>query len=300
MADEKGMTVGIIGLGIMGGAYARHLCEAGWSVTGFDVDAAALDRLKGWGGTPAGSPGEAAARADVVLMALPSVKVLDAVVDGADGVASTIREGTIVCEMSTFPVDAKERIAATLEAKGARVLDCPVSGTGAQAAVKDLVIYASGDEAAVDFVRPIYADLSREVRHVGEFGAGMKMKFVANLLVTIHNLAAAEAMLYAERSGLDLQLVYDAISSGAGSSRMFEVRGPLMIEGRYEPATMKHDVYVKDLQLIMDHARDVQCPVPLMSAGLPFYFAALAEGRGKEDTASLFAVLQGMTAPKDA
>ena len=197
--------------------------------------------------------------------------------------------------MSTFPVDAKERTAAALAPRGAVVLDCPVSGTGAQAAKGDLVIYASGDEAAVERLRPVFADFSRECRYVGEFGAGMKMKFVANLLVTIHNLAAAEALIYAERSGLDLNMVYDAIASGAGTSRMFEVRAPLMIEGSYEPATMKHEVYVKDLQLIMDHARSVEAPVPLMAATLPFYFAALAAGRGKEDTASLFGVLKDMT-----
>jgi 3-hydroxyisobutyrate dehydrogenase-like beta-hydroxyacid dehydrogenase len=122
----------------------------------------------------------------------------------------------------------------------------------------------------------------------------MKLKYVANLLVSIHNLAAAEALLLAEKSGLDLQMVYEAICAGAGSSRMFEVRGPLMVECRYEPATMSMGLYQKDLALIMDHARDVECPVPLMAATLPFYSAALAQGRAREDTASLFAVLRQM------
>jgi putative dehydrogenase len=145
-------------------------------------------------------------------------------------------------------------------------------------------------------IRPVFAGFARDVRQVGPFGAGMKMKYVANLLVSIHNLASAEALLLAEKSGLDLQMVYEAISSGAGTSRMFEVRAPLMIEGRYEPATMSMGLYQKDLALIMDHARDVDCPVPLMAATLPFYSAAMAQGRAREDTAALFAVLQQMTA----
>jgi 3-hydroxyisobutyrate dehydrogenase-like beta-hydroxyacid dehydrogenase len=288
-------VIGIVGLGIMGGAYAKHLCAAGRRVVGYDVDEAAKARLADLGGSAVGSPAEVAREADILLLALPSVKVLEAVTDGEGGLLGALKPGAIVCEMSTFPLDAKERMAQVLAADGAISLDCPVSGTGAQAAVKDLVVYASGDEAAVETVRPVFGDLGREVWYVGEYGAGMKLKFVANLLVTIHNVAAAEAMFYAERAGLDQKMVYDAISSGAGTSRMFEVRAPLMMERSYEPATMKNEVYVKDLQLIMDHAREVQAPVPLMAASLPYYFAALAAGRQKEDTAAVYEVLRDMS-----
>jgi L-threonate 2-dehydrogenase len=204
--------------------------------------------------------------------------------------------GQVLVEMSTLPLDAKDDARKAVSQTGATLLDCPVSGTGAQAAKGDLVVFASGDADAIERIRPVFAGLARDVRQVGPFGAGMKMKYVANLLVSIHNLASAEALLLAEKSGLDLQMVYEAISSGAGTSRMFEVRAPLMIEGRYEPATMSMGLYQKDLALIIDHARDVDCPVPLMAATLPFYSAAMAQGRAREDTAALFAVLQQMTA----
>lgn len=291
-------VVGIVGLGIMGLAYAQNLRKAGWRVTGFDVAAERAERLAACGGTACASPREVAAGADVVLTALPSVAALEAAVAGPDGLVHGVHAGTVVAEMGTLPLEAKTAAKQRLEAAGAVVLDCPVSGTGAQAAVGDLAVYASGEEAAVERVRPVFSGLARETRYAGPFGDGMKLKYVANLLVTIHNLAAAEALLFAERSGLDLALVFDAIRSGAGTSRMFEVRGPMMIEGRYEPATMKMDVYLKDLDLMMDHARDIRCPVPLMAASLPYYIAALAEGRDKQDTAALFAVLKGMTAPK--
>ncbi|MCG6903658.1 MAG: NAD(P)-dependent oxidoreductase [Rhodobacter sp.] len=298
MADTSGTAkVGVIGLGIMGHAYVSHLRRADMDVACFDLDQAALKAAADLGCQACTTPADVAAKADVILLALPSEAALDAVVTGSDGIVSALRPGAVVAEMGTFAIPAKERAADAIAAAGGTLLDCPVSGTGAQAAVGDLVVYTSGDETAAEAARPVFEALARDVRHVGEFGAGMKMKYVANLLVTIHNLATAEALLLAERSGLDLQLTFDAITAGAGNSRMFEVRGPLMIADTYEPATMKHDVYVKDLALIMDHARATRCPTPLMAAALPFYYAALAEGRDKEDTASLFAVLKGMTKP---
>ena len=294
MSETKG-TVGIIGLGIMGSAYAKNLLESGFGVIGTDVAEEAMAALAGQGGRPVASAREVAQASDILLLALPSVKALAAV---TQEIAEAVRPGAVVCEMGTLPIEAKEACRAALEAKDAHVLDCPVSGTGAQAARRDLSIYASGDETAFRKVETAFGGFARDVRYCGGFGTGMKLKYVANLLVTIHNLSTAEALLLADRAGLDLNLVYDAIRPGAGGSRMFDVRAPMMIENRYEPATMKMDIYIKDLQLIMDFARDVRAPTPLMAASLPFYFAALAEGRGKEDTASLFAVLKGMTEPR--
>lgn len=294
MTEETKGTVGIVGLGIMGSAYARNLLERGYEVVGTDVAEAAMAELAGQGGRRVDSAREVAGAADIVLLALPSVKALEAV---TAEIAGTARPGAVVCEMGTLPIEAKEACRRALEARGAQLLDCPVSGTGAQAAKRDLSIYASGNEAAFRKVEAAFADFARDVRYCGGFGTGMKLKYIANLLVTIHNLSTAEALLLAERAGLDLNLVYDAIRPGAGGSRMFDVRAPMMIEDRYEPATMKMDIYIKDLQLIMDFAREMRAPTPLMAASLPFYFAALAQGRGKEDTASLFAVLKGMTGP---
>ncbi|MBM3614455.1 MAG: NAD(P)-dependent oxidoreductase [Alphaproteobacteria bacterium] len=283
--------VGVIGLGIMGMAYATNLRRAGAEVVGFDPVPSARAALDILGGRGCATAAEVAKGADVILMALPSVKALNAVVAE---ILPHLHAGMVIAEMGTLPLEAKEAVRVACSEVGVALLDCPVSGTGAQAATGDLVVFASGEAADVEVLRPVFAAMARDIRHVGPFGAGMKLKLVANLLVTIHNLAAAEALLLAQKSGLDLGMVYEAIRSGAGNSRMFEVRAPLMIEGRYEPATMKMDVYQKDLALIMDYAREVACPVPLMAASLPFYSAALAQGRHKEDTGALFAVLQKM------
>lgn len=293
--DQRARTVGIVGLGIMGSAYAKNLIAAGFAVVGTDPVEAARDELKARGGSIVASAREVAGAADIILLALPSVKALEKV---TEELVAGARAGAVVCEMGTLPLEAKEACRAALAARDVELLDCPVSGTGAQAAVRDLAVYASGEEAAFRKVEAAFGGFARDVRYTGAFGTGMKLKYIANLLVTIHNLSTAEALLLAERAGLDLDLVFEAIRSGAGNSRMFEVRAPLMIEGRYEPATMKHDIYVKDLELIIDFAREMRSPTPLMAASLPFYFAALAEGRGKQDTASLFAVLKNMTTPR--
>ena len=287
-------TVGLIGLGIMGMAYARNLRKAGLAVHGHDPVPAAMAALAEIGGVPCDTAADVAGAADVILMALPSAAALEATVSQ---MLPVLRAGQVLAEMGTLPIAAKQAACDRIAATGAILLDCPVSGTGAQAEKADLVIYMSGPAEAAETLRPVMAAIGKDVRHVGVFGDGMKLKLVANLLVTIHNLATAEALLLAQRSGLDLSMVYDAIAGGgAATSRMFEVRAPMMIAGAYEPATMKMDVYGKDLQLIMDQAKEMHCPVPLMAASLPFYAAALAQGRDKQDTAALFAVLQQMTA----
>ena len=284
--------VGLLGLGIMGMAYAANLRRAGAEVWGYDPLEDARAALDAIGGTACASPIDVARGTEVILLALPSSAVLEKLVSE---ILPHLHASHLLAEMSTLPLAAKEAARAQCATRGAALLDCPVSGTGAQAQKGDLVVFASGAQDDIARLHPVFATLARDIRDVGPFGAGMKLKLVANLLVTIHNLAAAEALLMAQKSGLDLDMVYEAIRSGAGNSRMFEVRGPMMIAGQYTPATMKMDVYQKDLALIMDHSRDLGIPVPLMAASLPIYAAALTQGRDKEDTAALFAVLQQMT-----
>lgn len=285
-------AVGVIGLGIMGSAYARNLLEGGAPVLGHDPSPEAQAALRDAGGTPLPGPREVAEAARTLLFALPSAEVLEATVEA---MLPALGPGHVIAEMGTLPLRAKEAARARVAPTGAVLLDCPVSGTGAQAAAGDLVVFMSGEEEACERLRPALAPLARDIRHVGPFGAGMKLKLVANLLVTIHNLSAAEALNFARQAGLDLRMVYEAVRTGAGGSRMFDLRAPLMIDGAYEPATMKMEVYMKDLALIMEEAAALGAPVPLMAASLPFYHAALAQGRHKQDTAALYAVLERMT-----
>ncbi|MDB5071738.1 MAG: 6-phosphogluconate dehydrogenase NAD-binding protein [Candidatus Eremiobacteraeota bacterium] len=286
--------VGVVGLGIMGSAYAGHLIDAGFVTTGFDVARDALQRFAQLGGWFSSDPADVARHADVVITALPSVAAVDDAFFGDGGLAAGAHEGLVIVEASTLPLAAKDRCRAGMAARGVRVLDAPVSGTGSQALVKDLAIYASGERGAYDEVQPVLASLARAVRYVGEFGAGSKLKYVANLLVTIHNLSTAEAVVLAQKAGIDPALMIEVVGEGAGASRMLQVRGPMMAAGSYDEPTMKLDVYQKDIDIIAEFARDVGAPTPLFAQSAVFYTAALAQGRGKQDTAAIASVLKTM------
>ena len=159
-----------------------------------------------------------------------------------------------VIEASTLSLDDKMAFKDILEKAGHTALDCPMSGTGAQAAVKDLVVYASGDTAAIRRLEPAFLGFARKVYDLGAYGNGSKMKFVANHLVAIHNVAAAEAMVLAMKAGLDPHQTVEVIGSGAGTSRMFELRAPMMADNTYLPATMRSTTWKKDLTVIGDFA----------------------------------------------
>ena len=158
------------------------------------------------------------------------------------------------------------------------MLDCPVSGTGSQARTGDLVIYASGDSKAIGRIKPMFAGFSRKTYDVGEFGDGSRMKYVANLLVAINNVASAEAMVMGMKAGLDPKVIFEMISNGAGNSRVFELRAPMMVKNDYTDVTMKCSVWQKDMDVIGAFARKIKVPTPLFSATLPVYAAALEAG----------------------
>ena len=284
-------TVGMIGLGIMGSAMSANLLRAGFRVFGYDVAPRARAAHARAGGAAAKSPRDVVRRAQILVTSLPSADALSRV---AAELAASAAHGTIVIETSTLPIPAKEAARDVLAQRGVILLDCPLSGTGAQARAKDLIVYASGDRAACRAVAPVLEGFSRAHYFVGAFGAGSKMKFVANLLVAIHNVAAAEAMVLGMKAGLDPALLLKVVSDGAGGSRMLQVRGPMMVKGDYSEATMKNEVWQKDMTVIADFARKLDCPTPLFAASAPFYSAAMAMGLAKQDTGAVCAVLEKM------
>jgi 3-hydroxyisobutyrate dehydrogenase-like beta-hydroxyacid dehydrogenase len=285
------MRTGIVGVGIMGSAIARNLIAAGFPVTGYDIAPHRRAELAAMGGSVAAGAGEVAAAADVILTSLPSIAALDETVAG---ITSRARPGMIVAELSTLPIEVKERNHAALAAVGVSLLDCPLSGTGAQAVTRDLVVYASGEAAACARCEPVFAGFARLSHYLGAFGNGSRMKFVANLLVAIHNVATAEAMVLGMKAGLAGADIVKVIGSGAGTSRVFELRAPLMAKGDYLPATMKIDLWQKDMAVIGDFVKSLGIAAPLFAATVPLYNAAVGAGRGAEDTAAVCAVLERM------
>jgi putative dehydrogenase len=282
-------TVGIIGLGIMGGAIARNLVERGWHVTGFDIDAARRSELAAANVEIAADVAQVASNSPIIMTSLPGPAAVEQV---AQNIADSDLSSRIVVELSTLSIADKLRFKSMLEDAGHVALDCPLSGTGAQARVRDLIVYASGDSEAIAKCRSLFADFARQSADLGQYGNGSRMKFIANHLVAIHNVAAAEAMVLAQRAGLDPKMVVEMVGPGAGGSRMFQMRAPMMVEGIYEPATMKVSTWKKDMDIIGEFADEVGCATPLFTLTQPVYAEALQMGLGDQDTAAVFEVLK--------
>ena len=281
-------TVGVIGLGIMGSAMSNKLITSGIEVYGYDIDPAAIDRFKGDGGMACTSASEVAQNTEQILLSLPSATALASVSSEIAACGCTAR---VLVETSTLALAAKNAAYDILGGADIALLDCPLSGTGAQARVGDIAVYASGAHDVYLAVEHIFPSFSRSHVYLGAFGNGSRMKYIANLLVAVHNVAAGEAFALAARAGLDLNTVYETVNQGAGSSRIFEVRGPLMVEGVYSPPTMKVDMFQKDLDIIDEFARSVGASTPLLDAVRPIYDAAQALGYGSSDTAAVRKVI---------
>jgi len=292
-------TVGIVGLGIMGGAIARNLIERGWRVVGFDTDPAKCAELAAADVAIVESVAHVAHNAPILMTSLPTPSAVATV---ARAIADSGEPPRIVVELSTLTLADKLGFEAILNKAGHIALDCPLSGTGAQAKMRDLIVYASGDSAAIASCGHLFADFSKQSADLGVYGNGSRMKFVANHLVAIHNVATAEAMILAELAGLDPKLVVEMVGPGAGGSRMFQMRAPMMVEGKYEPASMKVSTWKKDMAIIAEFAGDVGCETPLFTLTQPVYTQAMAMGLGDQDTAAVFEVLKQtiVTAPKNA
>jgi L-threonate 2-dehydrogenase len=278
----------------MGSALSAHLLTAGWRVTGYDIDAARMAAHTGRGGETAGGPAGTAAGADIVVTSLPTAQALLDVAAGEGGLAAAPRPGLVVIETSTLPLAVKRQARDALAARDIVLLDCPLSGTGGQALAKNVVAYLSGPAQAKALALPVLRAMTRGVHDVGDFGNGSAVKFIANLLVAIHNVAAAEALVLAERAGLDLAAVLTAVADGAGSSDMFEVRGPAMAAADYGGPGVTTTVFAKDLEIIAGFAKDTGTPTPLFALASTFYAAALAQGHAGDDTACVHAVLRGL------
>jgi putative dehydrogenase len=270
----------------MGSAMAANLMGAGYRVIGYDVVDTRRRSLARAGGVAARSCRAVGEACGIVICSLPSSAALLKTVDGL----GEIRSPRLVIETSTLPIDVKDVARKRLASAGAVLLDCPLSGTGSQARTRDLAVYVSGDRRAYRQVTPVLDAIARAHYHVGPFGNGSKTKFVANLLVAIHNVAAAEALVLAKKAGLDPKTTLRVVADGAGSSRMLEVRGTLMLKGDYSKALMKLDVWSKDMGIIGAFARASGASTPLFDATKPLY-AAATRSDGSEDTAAVHRVL---------
>lgn len=293
----------VIGLGSMGMGMALSLKKAGFDVLGADVSADAVARFVAAGGRGITNLAAEIGEADIVVSVVVNAAQTEAVLFGADGIAASLREGSVFISSATMDPAVARRLAATLEGRGVHYLDAPISGGAAKAAKGELTVMASGTPAAFAAARPALDAMASKVYELGDAaGQGAAFKMINQLLAGVHIAAACEAITFAAKQGLDLDKVYEVITASAGNSWMFENRIPHVLAGDYTPLSAV-EIFVKDLGIIQDMARAERYPVPLSAAALQMYLAASGAGMGRDDDSSLarvYAQLSGATLPEKA
>ncbi len=275
--------VGVIGLGKMGLPIAMNLMSRGFRVTGYRRSGS--PELAKAGGAVAASAAEVAACADVLLSIVPTADDVEEVIAGPAGTLTALRPGTVHIEMSTIDVDRKARLRDQVRGKGGDLLDCPISGSPGMVAPRLATTFASGDKDSVDTVKPVLDAISGPWVYTGPFGTGARMKYVANLLLAVHTVAAAEAMALARRSGLDLELVQKTLDNSIASSAIWKQRGPMMAERTWSPAPGPVRTLHPILEQIEDHAAKTGLSASVFAAAKEVFDKALADGWGDLDIA---------------
>lgn len=283
--------IGFIGLGIMGRGMTHNLLRAGRAVTVWNRTAARMDEFAAAGAKRASSPADLAARSDVILICVSDTPDVEGVLFGRDGVSAGIKPGTLVVDHSTISPQKTVEMAKQLNAQGAAYLDAPVSGGSEGAAKGTLSIMVGGDVKDVERAMTVFQAYGRNITHVGAQGAGQMVKLVNQILVVVNQLAASEALLFAQAGGLDLAKTIAAVKDGAAGSWMLANRGPQMIVRDFRPG-FTIDLQQKDLRLVLEAADEMG--VPLMATGMVFqlYRTLQAQGLGGDGNHGLVKALE--------
>ena len=284
------MNIGLIGLGAMGGAYAKHLITNNFNCYGIDLDKKNISRFLSLGGSEITYP-NLFNKVDVVLLSLPSLEAYKNVLDNLKKLGKHT-SNKIILDMNTISIEDKINFKNEIKKFNIDMLDTPVSGTGAQAWEGDITVFASGDETITKKHNNIFESFSKEVIYVGPFGNGMKFKILANLLVTIHNTAAAEALRLGECAGLDKDMIYKVLGNSAATSVMLQKRMPLMINQNYEPPTASFNIFLKDVDIIRNFIKNNNVILPTFEGSAKIYDKAEKTLSKNWDTASVYEVLK--------
>lgn len=281
-------TVAVLGLGAMGGGMARALLAAGMAVVVHNRTAARAEPLLAAGATWAGSPGEAVAAADVVLLSLSDEHAVDDVLFGA--AIGRLRPGTTVVDASTVSPAFARHTATRLAASGSRRVEVAVVGNPEMAAAGRLRVFTAGDEADAAGASDVLSALGADVRHLGGTGRASTLKLALNLLLGVQTAALAEAVAFAEGSGLDREALLDVVDGSGWRSPVLSFRGAFMRTRRYTPAGFRTSLMRKDLDLALDEAAAHRVVLPLVALTADRFADAVAAGRGDDDAAAVVEV----------
>ena len=284
-------TIGSIGLGAMGGSYAKFLIEDNYTVYGVDPDTQNAEIFTSLGGLLLNNISELVDKSNVIILSLPTVPIFKEVINEIE-VNGRSNESKILIDMNTISLDDKIETKKKLEKLNISMVDAPVSGTGAQAKVKDIVVMSSGDKAIVDKCDDIFRSFSKQNIYVGDFGNGIKFKILANLLVTVHNTVTAEALLLGQKAGLEEKMIYQVLNAGAATSVMLDKRMPLMINKNYEPATASMRIFLKDIDVITGYLKSNNLSSPTFEAAANIYNQSKENIPITYDTAAIYEQLK--------
>jgi 3-hydroxyisobutyrate dehydrogenase-like beta-hydroxyacid dehydrogenase len=285
--------IAIVGVGLLGSAVASRLLEGGFEVVGYDSRPGQLKPLAPRGLMAAASAKDAAAGADAIFTVLPTPDSVEAAILAPGGLLEAMPRTATLLQMSTISPALSRRLADAAAAAGRGFLDTPMSGTSAMVERGDCTIFVGGDAARLDECRPVLAAIGRRAVHIGPAGSASLAKLATNLLVALNTAALAEALVLAEKGGLAPGTLVDLLKDSAAASKMVDVRGPLMVEGRFEPQ-MKIELFLKDLRLMLEEGQRLGVPLPLTSLTQQLCTATVAGGRGGDDLAAVITTLQRM------
>lgn len=284
-------VIGLIGLGAMGGSYAKHLLSSGYEVFGVDPDKSNSSLFVSSGGIIVSDINHLMSKCKVIILSLPTVPIFKDVINQFEK-NNSVSKTEVVIDMNTISLEDKLEAKNRLNKFNIELIDAPVSGTGAQAKSKDLVVMSSGSEKIVSDCEEIFNSFARKNIYVGEFGNGIKFKILANLLVTVHNTVTAEALLLGQRAGLDEKMIYSVLNAGAATSVMLDKRMPLMINKEYEPATASMRIFLKDIDVITQFLKNNNLNSPTFEAAANLYNQSKENIPITYDTAAIFEQLK--------
>ncbi len=290
--QETGMRkIGFVGLGIMGQPMCLNLVKAGFDVTVFNRTAARLDRVVAAGARAAGSPAEVAQQSEITITMVSDTPDVDAVILGEQGVVEGAQSGSVVVDMSTISPSVTQEIGDRLKQGGVDMLDAPVSGGDTGAINGTLAIMVGGEKSIFQRCLPVFQAMGKSVTYVGGRGMGQTTKLCNQILVSVTNMAVCEAMLFAQKSGLDPGIMVEATQGGAAGSWQLSNLGPKMVAADFAPGFMV-DLQQKDLRLVIEAGRQMNLPMPALRLVHQMYAGCQAHGEGREGTQALFKSFQ--------
>ena len=280
------MYIGFIGLGIMGKPMAKNLLKAGYDLVAYDVVEASLKEVVAAGAKVGTSPRDVASQCEIIITMLPNSPHVKTAVLGKDGVIEGIKRGSILVDMSSIAPLASREVAAELAAKGAEMLDAPVSGGEPKAVDGTLAIMVGGKQAIFDKVKDILLKMGSSAVLCGDIGAGNVTKLANQIIVALNIAAMSEALVLATKAGVDPEKVFDAIKGGLAGSTVLNAKAPMVLQGNYKPG-FRIELHIKDLQNALDTAHEISTPIPLTSQVMEMMQAMKVDGKQTEDHGGL-------------